>query len=91
MEGIRYIINDKGEKKAAVIDLDTYGHLWDDIHDILIVESRKSEPKLSTQADNKKVGDTQCGYKFKLGGYANYCGYIEVICNFCLPFKNMEL
>jgi hypothetical protein len=35
MEGIRYIINDKGEKKAAVIDLDTYGHLWDDIHDIL--------------------------------------------------------
>jgi len=45
MEGIRYIINDKGEKKAAVIDLDTYGHLWDDIHDILIVESRKSEPR----------------------------------------------
>ena len=45
MEGIRYIINDKGEKKAAVIDLDTYGHQWDDIHDILIVESRKSEPR----------------------------------------------
>ncbi|KAF5416930.1 MAG: hypothetical protein C5S38_02420 [Candidatus Methanophagaceae archaeon] len=26
MEGIRYIINDKGGKKAVVIDLDSYGH-----------------------------------------------------------------
>jgi hypothetical protein len=45
MEGIRYIINDKGEKKAAVINLDSYGNLWGDIHDLLIVESRKSEPR----------------------------------------------
>ncbi len=45
MEGIGYIINDKGEKKAVVIDLATYGPLWEDIHDILIAESRKSEPR----------------------------------------------
>jgi len=43
MEGIRYIINDKGEKKAAEVDLDTYGYLWEDIPDVLIVESRRGE------------------------------------------------
>ena len=35
----------KEKKKAAVINLDSYGNLWGDIHDLLIVESRKSEPR----------------------------------------------
>ena len=59
MEGIRYIINDKGEKKAAVVDLDTYGYLWEDIHDILIVESRKSEPR-------KKWEDVKKGFRVNM-------------------------
>lgn len=53
MEGIRYIIDDKGEKKAAVIDLDIYGNIWEDIHDILIVESRKSEPRVKWEEVKK--------------------------------------
>ncbi len=44
----------KEKKKAVVIDLATYGHLWADIHDILIVESRKSEPRKKWE-DVKKV------------------------------------
>ena len=42
MEGLQYIINDKRKKKAAVIDLDLDGDLWEDSQDILVVEARKS-------------------------------------------------
>ena len=59
MEGIRYIINDKGEKKSVVIDLDSYGHLWEDIHDILIAESRKSEPRKKWEDVKKELHDVE--------------------------------
>ena len=42
MVGIKYLVNEKGRKTAAVIDLDIYGDVWEDIQDILVVESRLS-------------------------------------------------
>lgn len=44
MEGVKYIIDEKGQKKAVVVDLETFGDLWEDIHDLLVLESRKDEP-----------------------------------------------
>jgi hypothetical protein len=57
MEDIQYLIDDKGEKKAAVISLDIYGYLWEDIHDILIVKSRKSEPRVKWEDVKKRLHD----------------------------------
>ncbi len=54
MKGIEYIIDDHGKRKAAVIDLDIYGYLWEDIHDILVVESRKSEPRVQWEDVKRK-------------------------------------
>jgi hypothetical protein len=44
--GIQYLIDDKGKKRSAVINLDIYGALWEDVHDMLMVESRKQEPRV---------------------------------------------
>lgn len=55
MEGLQYIIDDKGKKKAVVIDLDLYGDLWEDIHDILVIEARKSEPRVKWEDVKKRL------------------------------------
>ena len=55
MEGIQFIVNNRNEKKAVIIDLDIYGELWEDIHDILVVETRKSEPRIKWEGVKKKL------------------------------------
>jgi hypothetical protein len=55
MEGLQYIIDDKGKKKAVVIDLDLYGDLWEDIHDILVTEARKSEPRVKWEVEKSPL------------------------------------
>ena len=44
MKGIQFLVDDKGKKKAVLIDLDEWGEVWEDIYDILIARSRKDEP-----------------------------------------------
>ncbi len=36
MDGIDYIVDEKGKKKAVIIDLETYGSAYEDIEDILV-------------------------------------------------------
>ncbi|MCD5409162.1 MAG: hypothetical protein LRZ87_00095 [Methanocellales archaeon] len=55
MRGIEYIVDDRGQKRAAVIDFDVYGSLWEDIHDILVVESRKREPRVKWENAKKRL------------------------------------
>ena len=43
MTGVQFIIDEKGEKKAAVIDLETHKALWEDIEDVLVSRSRRNE------------------------------------------------
>lgn len=55
MKGIQYIIDDNGRKRAAVVNLNIYGHLWEDIHDILVMESRKGEPRVKWKEVKKRL------------------------------------
>jgi hypothetical protein len=50
VEGIYFVINDKGKRVAVQIDLERYGSVWEDFYDALIVEQRKSEPRESLEA-----------------------------------------
>ena len=52
MEGIRFLVDEQGEKTAVQIDLGKYGELWEDIYDVLLAEMRKDEPRESL--DNVK-------------------------------------
>lgn len=47
MKGIQFVIDDKGKKKAVLIDLEEWGELWEDICDVMISKSREHEPTIS--------------------------------------------
>jgi PHD/YefM family antitoxin component YafN of YafNO toxin-antitoxin module len=47
MKGINFVINEQGEKKAVLIDLDEWGELWEDFSDILISRNREDEAEIS--------------------------------------------
>ena len=50
MEGIKFVVDDNGEKVAVLIDLKKYGELWEDFYDTLIVRSRANEPRESLES-----------------------------------------
>ena len=47
MKGINFVINEQGEKKAVLIDLDEWGELWEDFSDILVSRHRENEAEVS--------------------------------------------
>jgi len=50
MEGLSYIVDEKGRRRAVVVDLDRHGELWEDIYDAMIAEARIGEDRLSWHA-----------------------------------------
>jgi len=55
MNDIQYIVDDKGTKRAVIIDLDKFRDLWEDIHDILIARRRANEPRESLNTVKKHL------------------------------------
>jgi hypothetical protein len=47
MKGINFVIDEKGEKKAVLIDLEEWGELWEDFYDVLVFYERKHEEEIS--------------------------------------------
>lgn len=47
MKGINFVVNEQGEKKAVLIDLDEWGELWEDFSDILVSRNREDEAEVS--------------------------------------------
>ena len=45
MEGIQFVVNDKGEQVAVQIDLKKHRELWEDFYDRLVARSRADEPR----------------------------------------------
>jgi hypothetical protein len=43
MGGIQFLTDEKGRKTAAVLDLKVHKALWEDIQDVLVSKSRRSE------------------------------------------------
>src|SRR6266576_1700346 len=46
MKGVRYVIDDKGEPRAVLIDLRKQGRLWEDFRNLLISQARRQEPRV---------------------------------------------
>jgi hypothetical protein len=55
MRGIQFLINEKGEKTAALIDLKKHGELWEDFYDSLIAISRANEPRESLESVKNRL------------------------------------
>ncbi|WP_017293607.1 hypothetical protein [Geminocystis herdmanii] len=47
MEGIDFVIDEKGIKKAVLIDLEKWGEVWEDFYDILISKQREDEEEIA--------------------------------------------
>ncbi len=47
IKGVRYVVDDRGEPTAVVIDLKARRDLWEDFYDRALVESRRGEPRES--------------------------------------------
>jgi hypothetical protein len=56
MEGIQFLVNEKGEKTSVLIDLSEWGDLWEDFHDIMISRSRQDESEISWDELKTEIG-----------------------------------
>ena len=55
MKGVQFLVDDSGERKAAVIDLKKHGELWEDFYDRAIAESRRKEPRESLESVKSRL------------------------------------
>jgi hypothetical protein len=46
MKGIKFLVDEKGEPEAVLIDLKKNRALWEDIQDVLVSQQRKNEPRI---------------------------------------------
>lgn len=45
ISGIRFVIDEHGDKTAVQIDLKEHGDLWEDFYDALLAQARAEEPR----------------------------------------------
>lgn len=54
MKGVQFVVDEQGEKKAVLIDLQKNKELWEDIYDTLVASERDNEPRESLDQVKKK-------------------------------------
>lgn len=55
MKGVQFLINEKGEKSAVLIDLKRHSELWEDFYDRAIARGREGEPRESLQSVKNRL------------------------------------
>jgi len=55
MKGVEFVIDEKGKKKAVLIDLRKHGALWEDFCDVLRAKERENEPRESLASVKKRI------------------------------------
>lgn len=55
MTGISYLVDESGRKTAVILDLRKHRRLWEDIHDRLLIESRRGEPRESLERVKRRL------------------------------------
>jgi hypothetical protein len=59
MKGVQYVVNERGQPQAVLIDLKKHGKLWEDFQDVLVSRARREEPRESlaeVEAKLRKAG-----------------------------------
>jgi hypothetical protein len=47
MPGVEFLVNNRGQRRAVLIDLKKHGALWEDLYDAYLVNTRRREPRES--------------------------------------------
>lgn len=56
MKGVRYLVDESGERTAVVIDLKQHSELWEDFYDRALALSRAREPRASLETVKRRLG-----------------------------------
>ena len=54
-EGIDFVVDETGEKKAVIINLKKHRTLWEDFYDTLLARDRQNEPRETLHEVRKRV------------------------------------
>jgi hypothetical protein len=55
MKGVQFVVDERGTKTAAVIDLKQHSELWEDFYDSAVARARKNEPRESLDSVKKRL------------------------------------
>lgn len=55
MKGVQFVVNEDGEKTAAVIDLKRHSAVLEDFFDVAVAKSRRGEPRESLDAVKRRL------------------------------------
>ncbi len=55
VKGVKFVVDEDGQKKAVLIDLKKHGAIWEAFYDTMMVKERESELRESLQEVKKKI------------------------------------
>ena len=55
MKGVRFLVNERGQKTAVVIDLQRHSDLWEDFYDAAVARQRRNEPRETLESVKKRL------------------------------------
>ncbi|MGP0065406.1 MAG: hypothetical protein ACLQGP_17610 [Isosphaeraceae bacterium] len=55
MKGIQFLVDEKGNRTAVVIDLKRHAKLWEDFNDLALAQEREKEPRESLESFKKRL------------------------------------
>jgi hypothetical protein len=55
MKGVQFLVDDKGQKTAAVIDLKRHADLWEDFFDAALARQRAAEPRETLDSVKRRL------------------------------------
>ena len=55
MSGVQFLVDDRGQKTAAVIDLKKYADVWEDFYDTLLARQRAHESRESLASVKRRL------------------------------------
>ena len=59
MKGVQFVIDERGQKTAVVIDLRRHANIWEDFFDVAVAKSRQDEPRESLAAVKRRLRRTR--------------------------------
>ncbi len=55
MKGVQFVVDDKGDKTAVVINLKQHSELWEDFYDSAVAQARENDPRESIASVKKRL------------------------------------
>ena len=55
MKGVQFVVNERGEKTAVVIDLRRHSEVWEDFYDATVARQRQGEPRETLESVKRRL------------------------------------